>query len=224
MECVLYGVGSAYVYEVHETVQRLGWTVQGLIANVEGTPIPDSLGPVATPSEIPPAWLDFPTLFPLVTPGYRQHVVREAWSLGFRNFRVAVDPTSVIARSASLDEGVLVNASGVVGANSHLGKFALINRSASLGHDVAVEDYATLGPGCVLSGSVRIGRGVFVGSGAVILPEVTVGANAVVGAGAVVVHDVPANSVVVGNPARITRADHPGYNGVSVDDGTGEPQ
>jgi len=43
---------------------------------------------------------------------------------------------------------------------------------------------------------------VFIGYGCVILPGVTIGPNAIVGAGSVVTRDVPANSVVVGAPAR----------------------
>jgi acetyltransferase-like isoleucine patch superfamily enzyme len=48
-------------------------------------------------------------------------------------------------------------------------------------------------------------RGASIGAGAVILPGVTVGEGAMVGAGAVVTKDVPPHSVVVGNPARVTR-------------------
>ncbi len=48
-------------------------------------------------------------------------------------------------------------------------------------------------------------RGASIGAGAVILPGVTIGEGAMVGAGAVVTKDVPANSVVVGNPARVIR-------------------
>jgi acetyltransferase-like isoleucine patch superfamily enzyme len=44
-----------------------------------------------------------------------------------------------------------------------------------------------------------------IGSNATILCGVTVGEGALVGAGAVVTKDVPANTVVTGNPARISR-------------------
>lgn len=46
---------------------------------------------------------------------------------------------------------------------------------------------------------------VWLGGGAIILPGVKVGCNAVVGAGAVVSKSVPANTVVVGNPARVIK-------------------
>ena len=56
---------------------------------------------------------------------------------------------------------------------------------------------------------VVIEDNVWVGGGAILLPGVTVGRNAVVGAGAVVSRDVPANTVVVGSPARVIREIHP---------------
>jgi len=52
---------------------------------------------------------------------------------------------------------------------------------------------------------VVIEDNVWIGGGAVVLPNVTIGRNAVVGAGAVVTRDVPASTIVVGNPARVTR-------------------
>lgn len=48
-------------------------------------------------------------------------------------------------------------------------------------------------------------RGASVGTSATILCGVTIGENAIVGAGSVVTRDVPANSIVVGNPARVVR-------------------
>lgn len=52
---------------------------------------------------------------------------------------------------------------------------------------------------------VVIEDNVWIGGGAILLPGVTVGRNAVVGAGAVVSRDVPANTVVVGSPAKVVR-------------------
>lgn len=52
---------------------------------------------------------------------------------------------------------------------------------------------------------VVIEDNVWIGGGAILLPGVTIGRNAVVGAGAVVSRNVPANTVVVGNPARVIR-------------------
>lgn len=52
-------------------------------------------------------------------------------------------------------------------------------------------------------GRVKIGNDVFVGAGTIILPGVEIGDRVVIGAGSVVSKSLPANSVVVGNPARV---------------------
>ena len=53
---------------------------------------------------------------------------------------------------------------------------------------------------------VTIGNHVWIGGGAVILPGVTIGDNVVIGAGSVVTRDIPSNTVAVGNPCRVVRA------------------
>ncbi len=50
-----------------------------------------------------------------------------------------------------------------------------------------------------------IEKGASIGSNATILCGVTIGENALIGAGSVVVKNVPANSIVVGNPARLVK-------------------
>lgn len=52
---------------------------------------------------------------------------------------------------------------------------------------------------------VKIGNNVIINVGAVVLQGVTIGDNAIIGASAVVTRDVPANSVVMGVPARVVR-------------------
>ena len=53
------------------------------------------------------------------------------------------------------------------------------------------------------SGNVVIKDNVFFGVNTVILKGVTIGENSIIGAGSVVAKDIPANSVAVGNPAKV---------------------
>lgn len=53
--------------------------------------------------------------------------------------------------------------------------------------------------------STIVRKGASIGGGAIILPGVEIGENSIVGAGAVVTKSVPANSIVVGNPATVSR-------------------
>jgi acetyltransferase-like isoleucine patch superfamily enzyme len=52
-------------------------------------------------------------------------------------------------------------------------------------------------------GRIKIGNNCFVGMGAIILPNVSIGDNCIVGAGSVVAQSIPANSVIMGNPAKV---------------------
>lgn len=52
---------------------------------------------------------------------------------------------------------------------------------------------------------ITIGDNVWLGGGTIVLPGVSIGENSVIGAGAVVTKDIPANSLAVGNPARVIR-------------------
>lgn len=52
---------------------------------------------------------------------------------------------------------------------------------------------------------ITVGNNVWFGGNVVVLPNVTIGDNAVIGAGSVVTKDIPANSLAVGNPAKVIR-------------------
>lgn len=52
---------------------------------------------------------------------------------------------------------------------------------------------------------ITVEDNVWIGGGATILPGVRIGENSVIGGGAIVTKDIPANSVAVGNPARVIR-------------------
>ena len=53
---------------------------------------------------------------------------------------------------------------------------------------------------------ITIADNVWLGGGVIVCPGVTIGENSVIGAGAVVTRDIPANSLAVGNPARVVRS------------------
>lgn len=52
---------------------------------------------------------------------------------------------------------------------------------------------------------VTIGEDCWIGGGAIICPGVTIGDRCIIGAGSVVTKDIPADSVAVGNPARVIK-------------------
>jgi acetyltransferase-like isoleucine patch superfamily enzyme len=68
-------------------------------------------------------------------------------------------------------------------------------------HPVSPEQRQSLVPG-----HIHIKKNAWIGAGATILPGVIIGENAVVAAGAVVSKDVPANTVVGGIPAKISKS------------------
>ena len=87
-----------------------------------------------------------------------------------------------------------------------IGKHVMISSNCSISSVTHPVDAARRASQPLLMKPVRIEDNVWIGMGVVILPGVTIGADAVVGAGAVVTRDVPAQTVVVGNPARVLRS------------------
>ena len=99
----------------------------------------------------------------------------------------------IIGRGADFGPGfVLIHSIGVV-----------INGSVRGGSNVKIEHQVTIG--AERRQSPVIGNDVFIGAGAKVIGSVTIGDGARIGANAVVVHDVPANTTVVGIPAKVIR-------------------
>jgi sugar O-acyltransferase (sialic acid O-acetyltransferase NeuD family) len=216
MPIVVYGIGSPIMLDVAETCARLRLPVAAWVHNVEGPVFAPADGNIVAASDISDALLGHEFLVALFTPGHRQSAVAEAGRRGFQHAATVIDPTAVIASSATIGPGSYVNSMANIAAACRIGAFAFINRGASIGHHAEMSDFVSIGPAAVIAGSVHIERGAVIGAGAVVLPKMHIGANAVVGAGAVVTRPVAPNTIVVGNPARVITSGHPGYNDVGV--------
>jgi acetyltransferase-like isoleucine patch superfamily enzyme/dTDP-4-dehydrorhamnose 3,5-epimerase-like enzyme len=116
-----------------------------------------------------------------------------------------------------------------IGADCNICDGVFIENDVSLGNRVTVKCGVQLWDGITLEDDVFIGpnatftndpfprsrqrpnefartivrAGASIGANATILPGIEIGAGAMIGAGAVVTKSVPANSIVVGNPARV---------------------
>lgn len=132
--------------------------------------------------------------------GVRLEIADRIRDHGFGFFN-AIDSEATVSDSATLGEGVTVNAQSYVGPGATLGDHVLVDSTVNVSHDVQLGDGATVAPNATLAGGVSVGRDAFVGAGATVHDHVEIGESAMVGAGAVVVEDVPPETTVVGVPA-----------------------
>jgi sugar O-acyltransferase (sialic acid O-acetyltransferase NeuD family) len=126
-------------------------------------------------------------------------------------------PLSLVANGAFVGDGTVMGDGAVicqfssVGSNTRIGRHFHCNLYSYVAHDCVVGDYVTFAPRVQCNGNVHIGDDVYVGAGAVIRngsagSPLVIGAGAIIGMGAVVTRSVPANTTVVGNPARAMRS------------------
>jgi len=87
------------------------------------------------------------------------------------------------------------------------GHALVINQGVVIGENCVLRNSITIGHKKLADGSFskcpRIGDNVDIGANVCIIGDVEIGDNVIIGAGAVVTKNIPANSIAVGNPARV---------------------
>ncbi len=213
---VIFAADSIFAHEAVETLARLDIPIAAGVLTGEPEWNLVGLANIIDESEVTGALTNMPAIVPVLVPGARKERVDQATKAGFGAIVPLLDPTALIAESASIAHGVYINTGAVIAAGVRIEAHALVNRAASIGHHCVIEDYATIGPGVTIASRCHIGAGAMICAGATLVPEIKIGANAVVAAGAAVFKDVKANTLVLGNPARLSKSNIKGYGNRGV--------
>jgi acetyltransferase-like isoleucine patch superfamily enzyme len=107
-----------------------------------------------------------------------------------------------IQRDAVVGDGSRISSHSFVCSLVEIGANCFIGHGVMFTNDLFPNGKISVDPATWLR--TFVGDNVLIGSNATILP-VRVGSGSVIAAGAVVTRDVPENSVIVGNPGRVTR-------------------
>ena len=114
-------------------------------------------------------------------------------------FEKFIHPSAIIAKSASIGDGVIICPNALVSAGAEISDFCTINVFTSIGHDVKVGKYCTISSHVDLTGYVEIENSVFVGSNVSVIPKVKICNNSVIGAGTTIFRKVPPESTIFAN-------------------------
>lgn len=117
----------------------------------------------------------------------------------------------MISQKAARKTGIEIHPGATIGKRLVIdhGHGVVIGETAEIGDDVLIYQGVTLGGTGKDAGKRHptIGNNVMISAGAKVLGPLTVGDNSRIAAGAVVLDNVPANSTVVGVPARVVKQD-----------------
>jgi sugar O-acyltransferase (sialic acid O-acetyltransferase NeuD family) len=131
-------------------------------------------------------------------------------------FETVIHPSASVSRTAKLGRGVVVFQHVVITSNVRVGDHVIILPNTVISHDDVIGDYTCIAGGVCISGQAKIGRSCYLGTNSTIIGNSEVGDLCLVGMGSCVLRNVPANSVVVGNPARFLRHTIEGSEGMST--------
>ena len=120
-------------------------------------------------------------------------------------FESIIHPSASISRTARIGRGTVIFQNVTITSNVSVGRHVVVLPNSVISHDGIVGDYTSICAGVCISGNVRIGSSCYLGTNSAVIGNIDIGDFCLIGMGSVVLESVPANSTVVGNPARFLR-------------------
>lgn len=148
----------------------------------------------------------------------RSHTIIYAGNTIGNNFQTG--HSAVIRENNVIGDNVSIGTLAALEHENRIGNNVRIHTAAIIGEFVTLEDNVWVGPRTIFLndphppcprykecvGAPIVRKNAKIGANSTILPGITIGENAIVGSGSVVTKDVPADTVVIGNPARHVKA------------------
>jgi sugar O-acyltransferase (sialic acid O-acetyltransferase NeuD family) len=110
---------------------------------------------------------------------YKCHKLIELYNF---NPTSIIHPSTQIAKSARIGQGVYIAANTSISSNASIKAHSVINYNCVIGHDAVIDSNVIINPGAVIGGNVRIYERVAVGANAFILQGLTIGSDSIVDA------------------------------------------
>lgn len=115
----------------------------------------------------------------------RERIYKNLKSLDYE-LPIIVDPSAIIAETATIGEGSFVGKAAIINAEAKIGKMCIVNTKSLIEHECVVGDFTHVAVGAVLCGQVDIGNSSFVGANATIIQGIQMPEGSFVPAGEVV--------------------------------------
>jgi sugar O-acyltransferase (sialic acid O-acetyltransferase NeuD family) len=113
-----------------------------------------------------------------------------------------IHPKATISANATIGYDVLIMAGVVVTANASIGNHVIVLPNSVIHHDSVVGDFTLVAANVTIAGNVTIGSSCYLGAASSIKNGISIGMQSLLGIGANVIRSFPAQSKLIGNPAK----------------------
>lgn len=196
---LIFGAGGLSADVIDIIARRYAAPVAGLVVDCD-VPDEDESPSVLRWEDVKARAHEFTAINAIGRPA-RRAFIEKAERAGF-SFMTLIDPSAQIFPSAVIEPGCVIGAGCIVAARAHIGPHVFLNRGVLIGHHTKIDSFASVQAGARIGGRGHIGAEVEIGIGATVIDRITVGARTIVGAGAVVIRNCPADTTMIGVPAR----------------------